>query len=187
MVERKKKIKKIVKKWREIEKTWIGDVVYAILGLILAYVTYHYILAFIFNTPTPVVAVVSSSMQHDNPEVTHYKWLEEHFGYNRSYIDSWPFPNGFSVGDMPIIKGSKEYKVGDIIVYKVNGVRAPIIHRIVKINEDGTYQTKGDNNISQFPYELKVRKEQIYGKVIFIIPKLGYVKVLINRIFGVMW
>lgn len=191
VVERKKKRKNLIEKswedWKKIEKTWIGDFVYAILGLILAYITYHFILAYILHTPTPIVAVVSSSMEHINPEVTYYGWLEKNLGYNRSYIESWPFPNGLNVGDMPIVMGSDEYKVGDIIVYQVDGIPAPIIHRVIKINPDGTFQTKGDNNLTQLPYEKHVPKEKIYGKVIFIIPKIGYVKVLINKIFGLRW
>lgn len=152
-------------------------------GIILAFL-FHMILGLIFSTSLPVVAVVSSSMQHDNPEVTHYGWLEKNLGYNRSYIDSWPISNGFSIGDMPIVKGSDSYQVGDVIVYDA-GQPAPLIHRIIKINPDGTYQTKGDNNPGQLPYELSVKKEQIKGKVIFVVPYLGWFKVIFSWIFGV--
>jgi hypothetical protein len=151
-------------------------------GIICAFLA-HLLLGIVLSTKLPVVAVVSSSMQHDRAEITHYRWLEENLGYNRSYINSWPFANGFSIGDMPIVKGSENYKIGEIIVYNA-GQSAPIIHRIIKINPDGTYQTKGDNNPYQHNYELSVRKEQIYGKVIFIVPKLGYLKVFVTRIFG---
>ena len=153
-------------------------------AMILAFGTYKLIGLFL-STPVPIVAVVSPSMQHDNPELTFYGWLEKNLGYNRSYINSWPINKGFEVGDMPIVIGSNNYNIGDVIVYSVPGSNFPIIHRIVKINDDGTYQTKGDNNLSQLPYEIRIREEQIYGKVIFIIPKLGYVKVIMNKIFGV--
>lgn len=151
-------------------------------GIILAFL-FHMILGFIFSTSLPVVAVVSSSMQHDNPQVTHYGWLENHMGYNRTYIDSWSIPNGFSVGDMPIVQGADSYRVGDVIVYNA-GQAAPIIHRIIKINPDGTYQTKGDNNPAQLPYETSVKKEQIQGKVIFVVPYLGWFKVIFSRAVG---
>jgi len=178
----RKKLKKI---WKILNEGWTGNIFYAFLGLIFAFLFYNVILSTALGTKTPVVAVVSSSMQHDNPEVTHYKWLMEHFNYSREFIDSWPFPNGLNVGDMPIVKGCDKYEVGDIIVYKVPGQPAPIIHRIVKINEDGTYQTKGDNNLVQLPYEYRVKKSQIYGKVIFVIPKLGWVKVALVKILGI--
>jgi len=100
-------------------------------------------------------------------------------------VDSWPASNGFSKGDMPVVRGSDDYKVGDVIVYSTPSSRAPIIHRIIKINDDGTYQTKGDNNSFQIEYEKSVNKNQIHGKVIFVIPKLGYVKVGLNKLLGI--
>jgi hypothetical protein len=152
-------------------------------GTLFAFLA-HYMLGVIFSTSFPVVAVVSSSMQHDNVQITHYDWLEKNMGYNKTYIDSWPIKNGFSIGDMPIVKGSDDYKVGDVIVYDA-GQSAPIIHRIIKINADGTYQTKGDNNPGQLQYESSVKKSQIQGKVIFVVPKLGWFKVIISKIVGV--
>jgi signal peptidase I len=123
-------------------------------------------------------------MQHDNPSQTFYGWLEQ-AGYTKEQIDSWPIQGGFLIGDMPIVSGSKDYKVGDVIVYTVSQESYPIIHRVVKINADVTYQTKGDNNMQQFTYELAVRSSQIHGKVIFVIPKLGYLKVFATRLFGI--
>ena len=138
------------------------------------------------STEMPVVAVVSPSMQHENVDITHYGWLIEHFGYGKDYVDSWSAPTGFMIGDMPIVKGEEDggYGVGDVVVYSVPGQKYPIIHRIIKINDDGTHQTKGDNNMDQLPYEFSVRDEQIYGKVILVIPKLGYFKVMLTRLMG---
>lgn len=161
--------------------TWWGNI---FLGFLAAVIFYYLILSFILSSSTPVVAVVSSSMEHRNPEVTHYKWLGDNLGYNKSYVDSWPIKNGFSVGDMPVIKGGKSYEIGDVIVYSVSGISTPIIHRIITVNDDGTYQTKGDNNLGQLAYEHSVKSEQVNGKVIFIIPKVGYFKVLLNRLLG---
>jgi len=168
---------------KKMTQGWMGAVLYACLGILLAFII-NQLLGFALSTDLPVVAVVSASMQHDNAELTYYHWLEENMNYSREYISSWAVPTGFFVGDMPIVCGSDEYKVGDVIVYSVPGQDFPIIHRIIKINPDGTYQTKGDNNLQQLPYELSVKKEQIHGKVIFIIPKLGYFKVFITKIFG---
>ncbi len=151
-------------------------------GAILAFIFYS-VIGVVLSTNLPIVVVVSSSMQHDNPQATFYGWLETNLGYNRTYIDSWGFNNGFSIGDMPVVMGSGSYKVGDIVVYDA-GQAAPIIHRIIKLNPDGTYQTKGDNNIGQLPFEKSVSYDQIRGKVIFIIPKIGYIKILLIRVFG---
>ncbi|MEM5853083.1 MAG: signal peptidase I [Candidatus Aenigmatarchaeota archaeon] len=143
------------------------------------------LLSLALATEYPAVSVLSSSMRHDEfTEINHYKWLEENLGYNRSFVDSWPIKNGFDVGDLPIVQGSEKYEVGDVVVYEVPGQNIPVIHRIIKINDDGTYMTKGDHNPALLPFEYSVKKEQIKGKVIFIIPKLGYFKVIFHWIFG---
>jgi len=163
--------------------TWWGNI---LLGFLAAVIFYYVILSTVLGNNTPVVAVVSSSMEHDvSIESDHYQWLEKNLGYGKDYINSWPVVGGFNVGDMPIVRGQEKYQIGDVIVYSVEGINAPIIHRIIEINDDGTYQTKGDNNSGQLNYEFSVNPEQINGKVIFIIPKIGYFKVLTNRLFGV--
>ena len=166
--------------WDRLTEGWIGSVFYIFLGVGLALVAKQ-MLAFGLSTDMPVVAVVSQSMQHDHAQQTYYGWLENNLGYGQEYIKSWPVPTGFFVGDMPIVQGAGEYDVGDVIVYSVPGQSYPIIHRIIKMNDDGTYQTKGDNNLQQAPYEFHISGEQIHGRVIFIIPKLGYFKVILTN------
>jgi signal peptidase I len=178
-VKRKSRLSDI---WNRLTEGPLSSVLYIFLGVSLALLTKQ-ALAMGLSTEMPVVSVVSPSMQHDNADITHYQWLYTHLNYSNSYVNSWPVPNGFLIGDMPIVKGEEEYKVGDIIVYSVQGQEFPIIHRIIKINEDGTYQTKGDNNIYQWPYEFRVSNGQIYGKVLFVIPKLGYFKVIIHNLW----
>jgi len=156
---------------------------YVFLGIGMALVVKQG-LAFGLTTDMPVVAVVSASMQHDHASQTHYQWLRDNLGYDGAYVDSWPMPTGFLIGDMPIVQGGGSYAVGDVIVYSVPGSDVPIIHRIVKINADGTYQTKGDNNLHQLPYEFSVSEDQIHGRVVALIPKLGYFKVFTTRVFG---
>ncbi|MEM5802310.1 MAG: signal peptidase I [Candidatus Aenigmatarchaeota archaeon] len=197
-------IKKVKKIWQSLTEGWFGYIFYAALGIIFAYLLQNVILSTLLGTHLPVVAVVSGSMDHGNyrgslpcgGKVENYEenfdnWWElckgfyENIGITKQQFLTFPFKNGFKRGDMPIVQGSNEYKVGDIIVYSVPTERAPIIHRIVKINPDGTYQTKGDHNLAQNPYEYSVRKDQIHGRVIFIIPKLGYFKVILSEIFGI--
>lgn len=174
---------KIGETWKSLNEGWKGTVLYIVLGVALALATKQ-ALAIGLHTDMPVVAVVSPSMQHDNAEATHYEWLAEHHDYSRDYVDSWSVPTGFLIGDMPIVSGEESYEVGDVIVYSVRGQKFPIIHRVIKLNEDGTYQTKGDNNADQLPYELSVSEEQVFGKVAFVIPKLGYFKVILTKILG---
>jgi signal peptidase I len=156
-----------------------------IFGGAFAALFLKFVLGILLSTSLPAVSVLSGSMVHDeNTEINYYQWLERNMGYNRSYVNSWPIRNGFLVGDLPIVQGSDNYKVGDVIVYDVAGQSIPIIHRIIKINSDGTFMTKGDHNSDLLPFEYSVRRDQTQGKVIFIIPKLGYFKVIFSWFFG---
>lgn len=176
---RKKKLKD-----KKMADELVSSAVYVLLGIFLALGTKQ-VLVYALGSEMPVVAVVSESMQHDNALITHYEWLEQRYGYSKGYINTWPVRDGFNIGDMPIVSGNEDYHVGDVIVYQVSGQPIPIIHRIVSMNEDGTYQTKGDNNMDQLPYEKSVSGSQIVGKVVYVIPKLGYLKVILIGILGV--
>ena len=92
------------------------------------------------------------------------------------------------VGDLLIIHGGLEAediyadpKDGDIIVFKnpSNPEGLPIVHRAIeKIQKDGKWYfiTKGDNN----PFDDRkafgwiVPEDYVIGKVIYVIPKVGY-------------
>ncbi len=201
--------------WGRLTSGTLGYIIYAVLGIFAAYL-FYFGSGFILHTDLPFVAVVSGSMDHGINDagipcvqVSNYtesfdNWWQlcgfyyEEFGINKTTFENFPFSNGFKIGDMPIIEGSSSYKIGDVIVYTPvdcstgmiaeNGT--PIIHRIIKINPDGTYQTKGDHNSGQnnkepANYEECIKPSQIHGKVIFILPKVAYLKVILNKLFGV--
>jgi signal peptidase len=124
----------------------------------LAYILAGVLLAFLINsgmglalgTDLPIVAVQSNSMVP-----TFYK------------------------GDLLLLRGVQagDLQVGDIIVFSTDERSTPIVHRLVEINPDGTFQTKGDANTNQHPFETKIPYERIHGVVMFIIPYLGWVKI----------
>ena len=131
-----------------------GTVFYIAIGIVLA-LAINQGLAFALSTDMPVVAVESNSMVP-----TFYK------------------------GDILIIQGTspEQYwnslKIKDIIVFSPEGKSTPIVHRLIKKNADGTFQTMGDaNNGRQLPFEKHILPEQIHGKVVFIIPFLGWIKI----------
>ena len=129
---------------------WMNSsVFYIILGVALAF-GINWGLAFALNTDMPVVAVESNSMVP-----TFYK------------------------GDILVLHGTGtgQLKVGDIIVFSPSPEQTPVVHRIVAVNPDGTYQTKGDNNNGQLPFEKRIEASQIHGKTILIIPYLGWLKI----------
>ncbi len=78
-----------------------------------------------------------------------------------------------NTGSLLVVKKSYEYDVGNIISYyaKINGKEEIVTHRIFRIGGN-IYLTKGDAN--QAIDEQKVIPRLIIGKVILIIPYLGY-------------
>ena len=66
-------------------------------------------------------------------------------------------PDNFNKGDLLLCdvvdeKANNTYKVGDIVTFRQDIDQDEktdlVTHRIYKINEDGSYQTKGDNNLT---------------------------------------
>jgi signal peptidase I len=130
-----------------------STVLYIALGILLAF-GLNQGLAFGLSTELPIVAVESNSM----------------------------VPT-FQKGDILILQGipAEDLKVEDIVVFNPPNQDIPVVHRIVLINPDGTFQTKGDANNGQLPFEKSIQASQIKGKEIIIIPYLGWVKIGINE------
>ncbi len=87
-----------------------------------------------------------------------------------------------NVNDVLIIQGGNfnEIQVGDIIVFHRPNIHDKIIvHRVIEINEVNGVRvvtTKGDANPSVIPgTDYPITDDDYIGKVIFVIPKLGYV------------
>lgn len=81
-------------------------------------------------------------------------------------------------GDIVMIinKNKVNLNKNDIITFKEDST--VITHRIVDLEDDG-YITKGDNNNSIDAFT--VNPENVLGKVIFRIPKLGYIVEFLSR------
>ncbi len=140
-------------KWIDMDGT-TGTLIYIFIGVFLAF-GINIVLGQALSTDMPVVAVESNSM----------------------------VPT-FYQGDILIIQGVSSPEnyasfldIGDIIVFSVGGRDVPIVHRIKLINADGSFQTQGDANTAQHPFEKQVFPSQIHGKVIAIVPYLGWVKI----------
>ncbi len=127
-----------------------SSIFYVILGVILALLV-NQGMAFALSTDMPIVAVESDSMVP-----TFYK------------------------GDILVLQGvpREQLKVDDIIVFSPPNQDTPVVHRIIGINPDGTFQTKGDANPGQIWYEKSIKASQIHGKQIMIIPLLGWIKII---------
>lgn len=175
--------------------SWIVNVVLAFL--LIKFVVYPGLGA-LFGTSYPIVAVVSGSMEHPGGfdewwassancqrPCAQREWYAAR-NITREDFEDFPFPNGFSTGDIIVLFGAKPEKiaVGDVIVYR-SGKPYPIIHRVVEAHRDSAvyFETKGDHNRDQINSafenlnELHVKEEALLGRAVFRIPFLGYVKI----------
>jgi len=183
--------------------SWIVSVV---LAFILIRFIFYPLIGLIMGTSMPVVAVISSSMEHHGDDWTknpaycsmqNYCLQEEWYlekGITPSEFKEFSFQKGFNKGDIMVITGKKteKIKVGDVIVFEA-GKNYPIIHRVVaihKVNNTTIFETKGDNNPAQILTsdlnEQRISASEVKGIATVRIPYLGYVKIVAtNAIIGV--
>lgn len=108
------------------------------------------------------------------------------FGIKMYTVISESMSPRIKVNDIVLVKTGYDvdsYKKGNIISFKRNG--EVITHRIEKITSSGmkpAFVTKGDNN--EITDEELVEYDNVIGKVILIMPKLGaFVAILKNKFF----
>ncbi|MEM2873866.1 MAG: signal peptidase I [Candidatus Nanoarchaeia archaeon] len=176
---------KLGKVWHFIahEESIASFIVDAILILAIGKFVIIPLIGFLLSTSFPLVAVVSSSMDHnanfDDWWAQQSGWYEMH-NISKEQFKSYPYANGFNKGDVFVVKGApiEKLKVGDVIVFTISGKRDPIIHRIVAIDiKNKTIQTKGDANPAQIDFELDIKEEQVKGKAVIRVPLIGWIKV----------
>jgi len=198
--------------------SWIVALI--IIYLIVKYIFFPG-LSLIMGTSLPLAGIESPSMDHQITKDESNKILtlcgnvypkseKHHVDFNEYWqtCGDWyrekeitkqdflefPLKNGFRKGDIVLVWGRFEPKVGDVIIFKPNSdsnAPRPIIHRIVKI-EDEIIETKGDHNEKQLipsnnPYrtdETKIYPEQIVGKAIMKIPYLGWPKIWVTELIS---
>lgn len=91
------------------------------------------------------------------------------FGYSAAVVVSGSMEHTIEIKDLIIIHRQQEYEIGDIITYK--NKNHLVTHRIIGKSMDG-FQTKGDaNNVADLE---PAPEENVLGKVIYVIPKVGW-------------
>ncbi len=163
---------------KEIKET----VLYIFMGLVMAYAI-NTGLGYALDTNKPIMAVVSSSM-----EPTFYR------------------------GDLVVVKGvpTEELRIGDVIVYDNPCRGIAVVHRVVDVREDISHEphrcpngrllsppdegpvfyTQGDNDrTNHLPDQESgiappIRPDWVKGRVVLVIPKLGWFRVLLTEIVG---
>jgi signal peptidase I len=183
---------------------WESDSIWSwIVCIILAFVLIKFIvypgLGFAFQTSHPIVAVVSSSMEHEegsfdswwnssavcgDKQCTQADFYSELNITKEQFLD-FKFKNGFNKGDIIFLYGTSVEKIkpGDVLVFR-SGKPDPIIHRVIsKELRDGKYyfQTKGDNNVKSIKEywldEYNIPEDAMIGRGLFKVPYLGWVKI----------
>jgi signal peptidase len=147
------------------EKSWKREIIedVTVIGLVLVIIWGTGIgLQFYLQTPTPLLAVESESM-----EPTLYR------------------------GDLVIVRAvdPTTLQVGDIVIYNSSSVNStsdvPIVHRIIEItNLSGSlyFRTKGDNNPGPDPGNRA--ESDILAKVIGSVRYLGFITLLLISPYG---
>jgi signal peptidase I len=183
--------------------SWITLVVVAYLAIRFAVFP---ILGLTLGTDFPLVAVISSSMDHNtvkgeicgNFPDNYQNNIEGFWEQCGSWYDAreititqfnnFPLKKGFSKGDIIILRGKKPESIntGDVIVFSAQDPLRkpdPIIHRVVAAKEEGDYyfQTKGDHNADIWADEIiqesRIHESRVLGVAWFRLPVLGYVKI----------
>ncbi len=202
MQELKKKIKKF------FHFLWYDDSLLSwTLNIIIAFILIKYVvyplLALLFGTALPVVAVISQSMYQEGgfdtwwgctpesctSEDQGYWYLQQNI--TKEQFKTFSLSRGFAKGDVIVLRNPSNIEQGEVIVFQAQKAY-PIIHRVFNIIETETgeriYQTKGDSNtvpIQSFDLdELEIREEQLIGRAILRIPYLGYPRVWLMNILS---
>lgn len=89
------------------------------------------------------------------------------FGYTFFEVATGSMSPTMEIGDVVIVKITKEVKQNDIIVY-IDGENI-ITHRLIAIN-DNELIAKGDANNSE---DKPIQENMVLGEVICILPKIG--------------
>lgn len=103
-------------------------------------------------------------------------------GFRSFLVQSGSMEPAIMTGDVVIINRQKQYFKNDVITFKDSQERVTT-HRIVDLNQK-KFSTKGDANRTSDP-EL-VEEEMILGKVIVVLPKLGYLVTFCKTIPGIL-
>lgn len=103
-------------------------------------------------------------------------------GFRSFLVQSGSMEPSIMTGDVVIINRQKQYFNNNVVTFKDSQGRI-ITHRIVDINQD-KISTKGDANRTSDP-EI-IDPTMVLGKVLLVLPKLGYVVSFTKTVPGVI-
>lgn len=101
------------------------------------------------------------------------------FGYGKAVVVTGSMEPVIKPGDMVIVREQDAYEINDIVLYKANSY---ITHRIIEKTDNG-FITQGDaNNVD----DGEIQREQLVGKIVLIIPKIGHVSGFLKTPAGIL-
>ena len=109
------------------------------------------------------------------------------FVVNHSYVTTPSMYPTIPPGSEMFVSAKQDYHVGDVIEFRANGLTW--VHRLVKINPDGSYVTKGDNpeNAPDI-FEPAVTKADVIGSVDHSVPGIGFPELILHHpSYGLAW
>jgi len=101
------------------------------------------------------------------------------FGYGKAVVATGSMEPTIEPGDMIVFHEQENYEVGDIVVFEAENF---VTHRIIETTENG-FITQGDANNTD---DGEILRELVIGKVVFIIPKVGYAVDFLKSPFGIL-
>jgi hypothetical protein len=156
-----------------------------LIAVILIKFIFFPLLSFLTGSPLPLVIVESCSMYHSErgfEKIFEQKEIYEKNDIRLEDASKWEFQDGLNKGDVIFVVGAKNVNVGDIIIFNANSEYPyPIIHRVISKSHDSDgiyYSTFGDNNLAQIPGESKIYQDQVIGKALFRVPRIGWIKLI---------
>lgn len=135
------------KAWAIIKKTF-GWLAVAVLTFLVVAVGWLAIDKFLIGSPVP-----------------------SFLGYAQLTVETGSMSGTIEEKDVIIIKKTGKYKIGDIVTYLPEGYDVPTTHRIIQVNGDGTFVTRGDANSADDT--VNVSQQIILGEVVCVLPRLG--------------
>jgi hypothetical protein len=168
-----------VRFWKFLkEDSWPSFFVSLLIALIVIKFVIFPILTLLTGTALPLVIVESCSMYHSQDlDVIMKNKIYSDYGLSYENTTDWPLRNGFTKGDIIVVLGPKKVEIGDVIIF-AGGQANPIIHRVIGIDAEGKYTTKGDNNLGLLPFEKGITQDRVLGRAVFRIPALGWIKLI---------
>ena len=130
-------------------KKVVWGIVCAIFGFVLVVLGWLAVDKFILKSPVPKA-----------------------FGFATLTIATGSMQGTIDIGDVIVIRKTDDYKRWDIITFLLPGDKIPTTHRIIAVNPDGSFVTKGDSNNTED--KTPVTRDMIHGEVVLTVKNLGH-------------